>query len=314
MIWVGWRQQRTEAVISVLVLVLLTALLVPTGIQMANAYHHDGLSACLGVDPSFACGNAIDSFHSRFGTLSGLINWFTLLPGLFGILLAAPFLIDLENGTYRLAWTQSISRGRWVAGKLSFAVAGTLLSCGVMVVLVTWWHTPFVHLEGRMDNSTYDAEGTVALGYGLFALGVALAVGAVWRRTAAALVVAFVGYFVARLVVDGWLRQHFLTPESTTFPRGQPGPNLNHAWVLTQYPSDKAGHPVIFSECVRSVGSHRAAVSADCLAQHGAGYNHATYFPPHDFWALQGIETALYGGVAVLLIAFAAWWTHSRAA
>src|SRR6185437_10453801 len=110
---VGWRQQRTEAVITALVLVLLAVLLVPTGIQMAHAYHHDGLAACARADPSYDCGSAIDAFHSRFGTVAGLINWFTLLPGLFGILLAAPFLIDLENGTYRLAWTQSIRRSRW---------------------------------------------------------------------------------------------------------------------------------------------------------------------------------------------------------
>lgn len=314
MIWVGWRQQRTEAAIAALVLVLLVALLVPTGIQMANAYRHDGLSACLGANQSFDCGNAIDAFRSRFGTLSGLINWFTLIPGLFGILLAAPFLIDLENGTYRLAWTQSISRTRWLAGKLGFAVAGTLLGCGALILLVTWWHAPFVHLEGRMGNSTYDAEGTVALGYGLFALGVALAVGALWRRTAAALLVAFVAYFVARLTVDAWLRQRLLTPESAIFPRGTPGSILNHAWVVSQYPSDKAGHRLTFSACAHSVGAHRAVVDPACLAQRGVSYDHATYFPPHDFWALQGIETALYGGVALLLIAFAAWWTHSRAA
>jgi len=314
MTWVGWRQQRTEAVITALVLVLLAVLLVPTGIQMAHAYHHDGLAACVGADPSYDCGSAIDAFHSRFGTVAGLINWFTLLPGLFGILLAAPFLIDLENGTYRLAWTQSIRRSRWLAGKLSFAVVGTLLACGVLIVLVTWWRTPFVHLEGRMDNSTYDAEGTVALGYGLFALAVALAVGAVWRRTAVALVVSFVGYFVARLFVDGWLRRTFLTPKSATFLRGARGPDLNRAWVLNQYPSDKAGHRMIFGDCVRSAGPHRAAINPTCLAQHGAGYQHATYFPAHDFWALQGIETALYTGVALLLIAFAAWWTHSRSA
>lgn len=314
MIWVGWRQQRAEAIVAAAVLALLVALLVPTGIQMAHAYHRDGLATCLGADQSFGCGAAIDAFRSRFGTLAGLIDWFTLLPGLFGILLAAPLLIDLENGTYRLAWTQSISRSRWLAGKLSFAIAATLLACGALTLLVTWWHGPFVHFEGRMQNSTYDAEGTVALGYGLFALAVALAVGAVWRRTAVALVTSFVGYFVARLLVDAGLRRHFLTPASITFGRGRQPAVLDRAWVLTQYPSDRAGHRASLFDCAHPVGAHRAAIDETCLARHGLVYSHATYFPAHDFWALQGIETALYGGVALLLIAFAAWWTHSRAA
>lgn len=33
----------------------------------------------------------------------------------FGILLAAPFVLELEQGTYRLVWTQSITRTRWGA-------------------------------------------------------------------------------------------------------------------------------------------------------------------------------------------------------
>lgn len=317
MIWVGWRQQRTEALIAGTIFVLLTALLVPTGIQMAHAYHHDGLAACLGFEPSPVCGTAVDSFRERFGQVSGLINWLTLLPGLFGILLAAPFLIDLENGTYRLAWTQSISRRRWLAGKLGFAVAGTLLACGALILLTTWWRAPYVHLDGRMQNGTYDAEGVVALGYGLFVLGVALAVGALWRRTAPSLMVAFVAYFVARLFVDAWLRARLLKPLSATWPIGAPGPkNLANAWVLTQHPSDKAGDRIAFlvGECAKPIGAHRARVDPSCLAEHGVRFTHATYFPAHDFWALQGLEVALYGGVALLLIAFAAWWTHSRAA
>ena len=86
-------------------------------------------------------------------------------------------------------------------------------------------------------------------------------------------------------------------------------------WVLTQHPSDKAGHGIaLFNGCVKPIGAHAAHIDQACLAAHGVRYTQATYFPAHDFWALQGIETALYGGVAVLLIAFAAWWTHSRAA
>ena len=49
-----------------------------------------------------------------------------------------------------------------------------------------------------------------------------------------------------------------------------------------------------------------------CLAHKGDGYMHAVYQPASRFWLFQGIETALFGGVALALILFAAWWIHER--
>jgi hypothetical protein len=51
------------------------------------------------------------------------------------------------------------------------------------------------------------------------------------------------------------------------------------------------------------------------VAAPGLGANatfHATYIPAGDFWPLQLHETALFLGVAGILIAFAAWWTHQQ--
>ena len=320
MIWVAWRQQRTETLIAAAILGLLAALLIPTGIQMASAYHHDGLSACLGPATSDACGNAVESFTSRFNSISDLSGWFTLIPGLVGALLAAPFLLDLENGTYRLAWTQSITRRRWIVTKLGLAVGAALVIAVAITLLATWWRAPLVHLNGRMETVAFDSEGTVVVGYALFALGVALAVGAVWRRTVPALVLAFAGYAAARIFVDVWLRQRFVTPVGATWREsvakfggptssgGHPPANLSHAWVLSQYPSDKLGHPVAFlGTCIRGLGG-----TAKCIVPHRSMYSHAVYQPASRFWLFQGIETALFGGVAIVLIVFAAWWTHRR--
>ena len=44
-----------------------------------------------------------------------------------------------------------------------------------------------------------------------------------------------------------------------------------------------------------------------------AGFMHAVYHPNSHFWALQGIETALFGVAAIALVGFAAWWTLRRA-
>ena len=319
MTWVGWRLQRTETLIAAAVLALLAALLVPTGLIMASAYNHDRLSACVAVGnlDTSNCGQALSAFTQRFEQLGGLFAWFNLVPGLIGVLLAAPLIFELENGTYRLAWTQSITRGRWLASKLGITVATALLAATVMTVLVTWWRTPLDHLTGRLNTNVFDFEGTVVLGYTLFALGLTLVIGVIWRRTVPALVVGFVGYVVARLFVQGWLRQRYETPLSSTTTATRAGPNLNTAWVLVQEPSDKYGHPPsgvanILQSCSNAIGPQTRSISQACLARHGGGFNHAIYQPASRFWLFQGIETALFGGTALALIAFAAWWMHER--
>ena len=45
-----------------------------------------------------------------------------LTPALIGIFWGAPLISrELETGTFRLAWTQSVSRTRWLAVKLGLA-------------------------------------------------------------------------------------------------------------------------------------------------------------------------------------------------
>jgi hypothetical protein len=323
MIWVGWRQQRTETLIAAGILVLLSALLIPTGLDMASVYHHDGLSACLGAHPSSLCKQTVQAFGERFRHLGGLLAWFTLVPGLIGVLLAAPFVLDLENGTYRLAWTQSITRRRWITTKLGITIAIAILAVLALTLLMIWWHGPLDRLNGRMDNSVYDSEGSVPLGYTLLALGLALAVGAVWRRTVPALVVAFIGYFASRIFVDTWLRQRLVSPLTATWSAGPSGrgaapASTKNAWVLIEGPSDKLGH--LFSSsprptaCLQQLGNQAKAVAPTCPGPHLAAYMHAVYQPASRFWLLQGIETSLFAGAGIVLILFAAWWTHQRTA
>jgi len=320
-IWVSWRQQRTETLIAAAVLALLAALLIPTGLHMASVYDHDHLSACVyvGNPQTSSCGQMVAAFTQRFEQLGGLFGWFNLIPGLIGVLLAAPLILELENGTHRLAWTQGITRRRWIANKLGLTIATALLAATIMSVLLSWWRAPLDHLLGRMNINVFDFEGTVGLGYTLFALGLALLIGVLSRRTVPAVVAGFVGYVVARLFVQNWLRQRYETALTSTTPttRGVSA-NLNYAWVLIQEPSDKYGHAPsgvaanLLQICSRSIGGQRFTISRSCISAHGAGYNHVVYQPASRFWLFQGIETALFAGTALTLIGLAAWWIHER--
>lgn len=311
MIWVGWRQQRLETVVVAVMLAAVAVLLVPTGLTMLSSYHHDGLASCATSAPGGACDSVVQAFQQRFDRLGNLIAWFTLVPGLFGVLLAAPLINQLEQGTYRLDWTQGITRRRWVVGKLGLAVVTAIVAAGVFIALVTWWRTPLVRIEGRMENSVYDSEGIVAIGYTLFALGLAVAIGVVWRRAVPALISAFGIYFAVRLFVDTWLRQRLVAPRHVTFPARADGPDFNHGWVISQYPSDAHGHAI---PTAISCGRGQAACAVPKETLENVQYFHAVYHPSSHFWPLQLIEFALFGGAAAALLAFAGWWTIRKLA
>jgi ABC-type transport system involved in multi-copper enzyme maturation permease subunit len=307
--WVSWRLQRTETLIAVGILALLAALLVPTGIQMANAYHQNGLGACLAPNPNQACGIKTGQFQIHFQTLTTLGNWFTLIPGLIGVLLATPFILDLEQRTYRLAWTQSITRGRWLLGKLGLPIVAAILVGGALILLFTWWRTPLANLNGRLDTGIYDTEGTVVIAYTLFALALALALGAIWRRAAPALTVAFVAYFAVRIYVDYSLRNYLVAPLKATYKGAQQPSFLYNAHVLSM-DGTVNGHQFSTAGGASFLGGH-AQVAAPGASN---AVFHVVYQPQSHFWPLQLTETGLFAGLAIALILFAAWWTRQRTA
>ena len=305
MTWVSWRLQRTETLIVVGIFALLAALLVPTGIQMSNAYHHDGLAACLSSNPGPTCENALGAFRQRFQSLLDLANWFTLVPGLIGVLLAAPFIFDLEHGTYRLAWTQSITRGRWLFGKLGLSVFAAVLAAGALILLFAWWRAPSVRIDGRLDAGNYDSTGTVVLGYTLFALALAVAVGAIWRRAAASLAVAFVGYFAMRIFVDFSLRDHLVAPLKATY-KGVQQPSFLHNAQILSITGNLHGRQIM------SGGGFIGGQMKAGPPELSNAVFHVVYQPESHFWPLQLTETGLFVGLAAMLILFAGWWTRQR--
>jgi len=313
-IWFTLREHRAQ-----LVAMSITAAFLAIGLAVMGTYAA-AQRAALGVDTCVPLpntnANCVDltvEWQRRIGLAPYLIWALLLAPALAASYIGGPlFGATFERGTHRLAWTQSITRRRWVVTKLTLAGASTLVAAAALIIVMIWWRGPFVRLQGRMDNGAFDFQGTVILGYGVFALGLALAVGAVWRRAVPAVMVAFVGYFGARLFVDGWLRQRLIAPRSLTFTadRADP-PALLHAWVISEGPSDALGRsgPIPFGACIRA--GKTVANAKQCLALRG-GHVHAVFEPASRFWPLQGIETAMFGGLGLALILLAGWWTLHR--
>jgi hypothetical protein len=313
-IWLSWRLQRSELMIVAGVLALAAAALVPTGIHMASVFSSTGVGACL-THSSPGCGDTVNSFQQRFGNLENLVGWLNLLPGIAGALIAAPLVLDLEQGTFRLAWTQSISRNRWLATRLLVIVATAVAVGLVLIGLITWWRGPLDSLDGRM-GSGFDFEGIVPIAYTLFAVGLVLAVGVVTRRIATALGVGIVGYLALRVWVAGWLRSRYMAPIHRSWTNGS-GPDLHGALVINQtnrlqLPSGHAVDPGNLQACF-SLGK-RAPSDACLAAHHVTRVSSVVYQPASRFWSFQLIEASLFAGLAVALVAFSAYWIRGRIA
>jgi hypothetical protein len=316
-IWLTWRQQRAETILTGALLAALAVLFVLTGRHMAAVYHELHLESCNNgsVGSAGSCGNAIGTFENRFSALTTLLGWFNLLPALIGILFAAPVVLELEHGTYRLSWTQSVTRPRWLAVKLAGAITATLLATFALTMLITWWRGPLDHLDGRWDSNTaFTFEGIVPYAYALFALALALAAGTISRRVIVLVGTAFLGFLAVRLPIQMWLRQHYMPPVHRILDPSLKPPNLKTAWILQRSYSAPGGNPsrAFYSRSHACFNGPHGLIEG-CL--HRLGFlDTITYQPAGRFWIFQGIEAGIFVLLASALFAVAAWWVRRRIA
>lgn len=316
MIWLAWRQQRLEALMGAALLALIAASLVPLGLHMASVYHHSGAAACAAhsLANGNGCGGVVSDFLHRFEHAGPIVPWLNFLPGIFGVLFAAPLVLELEHGTFRLAWTQSVTRRKWLTIKLATMYGSGLLATLALATLMTWWRGPLDSLQGRMEPNVFDFEGVVPYAYTLFALSLVLAIGIFTRRTLVATAGSLLGYFALRIGVQMSLREHYVAPIKRVWRPGTAGPtNLDRAWSIVSGPADAAGHPLPGAGHILALCMNAPKQQAErCLTSHHV-YNVAVYQPAGRFWLFQGIESALFAGLAVALLAGALWWLRAKA-
>ncbi|GAA4905770.1 hypothetical protein GCM10023334_002180 [Nonomuraea thailandensis] len=115
--------------------------------------------------------------------LSGLTQHLAgLLPGAICLVWGAPLISrEFETGTYKLAWTQSLTRGRWLAAAVAVPVAGGLAAAAAPAALLAWV-VPAAPGD-PMAWPYYESHGAVPFARVLFALLLGVAAGAVTRHT-----------------------------------------------------------------------------------------------------------------------------------
>jgi ABC-2 family transporter protein len=335
MTWLTWRQFRTQATVTAAALVAVAAVLTVTGRTLAQLYAASGISGC-----TTGCGSLKQSFldHARNGATGEVLNLATglvfVVPAVIGVFWGAPLVArELETGTHRLVWNQSVTRRRWLATKLVGVGLAGVATAGLLSLMVSWWaariDTVGMH---RITPDVFGARGIVPVGYAAFAFTLGVTAGAVVRRTVPAMAITLVVVAAAQIAMPLWVRPHLVAPVSVSRPlstdkvmelsMNRDGgamtvvaqPDQPGAWVLSNRTVTSTGQ--VFTGPANRVACNRDTSPKACMDWLGTLHlrQSLSYQPASRFWALQWRETAVFLVLSALLAAICMWWVRRRLA
>jgi ABC-type transport system involved in multi-copper enzyme maturation permease subunit len=343
MIRFTWLQFRSQAAIVSGALAIVALALAPSGAHLAHLYDVSGIAAC-----HVNCGVLATGFLQRQATAHDVSQFLGLavlaVPGLIGAFWGAPLAArEFETGSFRLAWTQSVTRGRWLAVKLGVVGLCSVAICGLLSLMVTWWASP-LDAAGMDPWAAFGQRDIAPVGYAVFAFILGVTAGILLRRTIPAMAVTLVIFAAVQIAVPLWIRPHLIAPEQTTRPVSAsaattmgittggrlffvPAPvNMPRAWIMSP-----AADCATTASChlITPSGRSAAALPATkaCMSSaptSGAGSCEAyidglhlrqviTYQPASRYWPFQWSETGIYLGISVILTGICAWRIRRRA-
>jgi hypothetical protein len=263
MICLIWRQHRGQALWTIITVAVLCVLAVNLGLsaehwlagyrawlrQLAAAgcppptarsgdFHVNNPAACLALKNRYP-GSLQAAFASRYN-FAILLSQYGL-PAAFavtGAIIGAPLVArEVEQRTHLAAWTQSVSRRRWYTAKISALAAGLALAGLAAGTINAWLQHQLTAGDAASSRWSWFVSVNLALaGEAVLAFSLAVAAGAMLRRTLPAIGGAVAG-FTLLLLAARWMVQA-LTPVSKTI-----GPHFTAppgSWIL----GSGAGVPV----------------------------------------------------------------------
>jgi hypothetical protein len=236
------REFRTRAVVALVVLLVAAVVLAITGANIVNLYN----TTVANCQASNDCATATSAFLGTDNQLQSVLNdLIVLVPAVLGIFWGAPLIArELEAGTHRLAWTQSVTRTRWLATKVGVVGVCALLVTGLLSLMVTWWFSPIDRVTSNVFGS-FDQRDVVPIAYAAFAFALGATSGALLRRTIPAMGTTFVVFVAVRLAVVDWVRPNFMAPLRRTVPdsvfRSLPTGGLHASITAAQLTAAQSG-------------------------------------------------------------------------
>jgi hypothetical protein len=310
MIWATWRLHRSVFISSIVVAVALAIWLAITGAMEANSWavftgHHCSIDF---PGSSLVCMNSLSgvgNFSSANAALCGA------LPALLGMVLGVPLVAsEIQQRTNRLAWTQSITRTRWLLVKIVVGALFTAVIVGALTPLVWWWTQ--AAQRSHIQPATFDVSGIVEVAYALFAFMLGVALGTLIRKSGWAFAACVPIFALVRAGIRLYIRPGLVSPATASVSAS--ASISNNDWLLnsgfvplarsTPAPGQTwSSNNSVIQNCQNfAPGGQKAA--------HGFTYceklNHLHYVvqfqPASHFWALQGAESGIFLVLAGILL------------
>jgi hypothetical protein len=227
MLWVTWRQHRGLLISVLAVFTVAMAAMLVYGARI----HHDYaiLRACRPA-ASPACQGIANYFNSTDWHLGNYLQVAVLAAPVLLSMFAGPPVVarDLENSTYRYAWTQGIGRVRWTVAKIAILGAAVTIAAFAVSQLFTWFFAPFLVTEQLTvyTASVFVTHGVCYAAWTLTAFCLGAFLGTLVRRTLAAMAITPVLYGALAALTWFGLRRHY--PVRTFWPMQL----LEAGWLL----------------------------------------------------------------------------------
>jgi hypothetical protein len=331
------RQFRTEAIVGLGLLVALAVVLAVTGphlVSVSDAFK----STCRAAHDCATTNPVLNSDKALQSALPFIV---AIVPALVGLFFGAPLIArELETGTFRLVWTQSVTRKRWLAAKLGLVGIVAMAIGGLLTWMANWWASPLDAVnQDRFGVANFSLHGIAPIGYAAFAF-------------------AGAGFAAARVAVTYWVRPNLASPVRESLPlsagsgpgflyggsqgtmnfnayiqSGVPTPGVGqvvltapqvsvpNGWVYSTTAVDKAGHaptshylfqacPVLkqFSKPQASAAQLQACITRLTSTFHTL----VAYQPPSRFWSFQWAEMGIFLAGALALCGLTYWWLRRQ--
>ncbi|MEV0845277.1 ABC transporter permease subunit [Streptomyces sp. NPDC049954] len=309
--WLVWRQHRAAAWTGLGLLLVVVGLSVwlhhATGTYL-DSHHIRGCSYFRGPAHCADGQRALEDYRALYrDPAQAVLLLVTALPVLAGLFVGAPLIArELEAGTHQLVWSQSVTRGRWLAYKLALPLLAVGLGSAVAGLCASW----LLAGAGQATiglywyaSTDFVAAGPAVVGYSLFTVALGAAVGVLVRKTVTSMVLTLAGTGVAFFALQS-LRSH-LMPLTERLAKGAV-PIQDTTWLIETHPATAGGRAFPKDVCMD------AADFGKCLKARGATHQYAGFHPVSHMRELQFVEGGICVVLAALLVGLAWWWLRRR--
>lgn len=313
-LWLAWRQQRVLVGVGAVVLVVVGAVAAYSragilGDLRSGLFDHcdPGPLSCTGSGTGLPL--LLDIEPLRY---LGVLN--LALPVLIGVFWGAPLLgRDRELGTHRTVLVQGVSRGQWFTSRFALAAVSTVVLSGLLAGVFAWWWRPAADRSYGLfwyENTALGGSGPRVVAAALFGLAAGTLLGLLARRVLAAMSLTLLVTGGMTLLLEWAHRTRLLVPPRTYISAGSaPKEPMGDKW--------SAGHYGLITasgrrDDVLSCPYPSGAELRRCMAEGGYVSRFYEANPAGDYWAFQWTDTAVLGGLALLLTAATALLLRRR--